>query len=103
MPGIDFNKLREQITMEEVLDLLGFEPSLGTDDQWYGPCPFHETRVGTHPFSVNVARRRFFCHKCRRHGNQLELWTQFTRHPFHSACILLCHALGRDIPWIHRW
>ena len=25
MPGIDFNQLRHEITMEQVLDLLGFE------------------------------------------------------------------------------
>ena len=27
MPGIDFKRLRAEITMEEVLNLLGFEPS----------------------------------------------------------------------------
>ena len=27
MPGIDFNKLRQEITMEEVLNLLDFEPT----------------------------------------------------------------------------
>ncbi len=103
MPGIDFNRLREEITMEQVLDLLGFEPSHATGDQWYGPCPFHESRARHHPFSVNVAKRCFYCHKCHREGNQLGLWAQFTRQPFHSACIRLCHALGRDVPWIHRW
>jgi DNA primase len=103
MPGIDFNRLREEITMEEVLDLLGFEPSRGRGDQWYGPCPFHDSRPGRHSFSVNVAERRFSCHKCGRYGNQLELWAQFTRQSFYRACIHLCRARGRDIPWIHRW
>ena len=27
MPGVDFDKLRTEITMEQVLNLLGFEPS----------------------------------------------------------------------------
>ena len=37
MPGVDFNRLRAEITMEQVLDLLGFQPSQRTGDQWYGP------------------------------------------------------------------
>ena len=36
MPGIDFDRLRTQITMEQVLDLLGFKPCQRTGDQWYG-------------------------------------------------------------------
>jgi hypothetical protein len=27
MPGIDFDRLRREISMEQILDLLGFEPS----------------------------------------------------------------------------
>jgi hypothetical protein len=38
MPGIDFHRLRQEITMEQVLTLLGFEPSQRTGDQWYVPC-----------------------------------------------------------------
>ena len=49
MPGIDFNRLRAEITMEQVLNLLGFEPSSRTDDQWYGRCPLHESTSTTQP------------------------------------------------------
>jgi hypothetical protein len=39
MPGIDFDRLRREITMEQVLQLLGFQPTQRTGVQWYGGCP----------------------------------------------------------------
>jgi hypothetical protein len=33
----------------------------------------------------------------------LELWAAYIQKPLHPAMIDLCHALGRDIPWIYRW
>lgn len=103
MPGIDFARLRREITMQDVLYLVGFQPSQATGDQWYGGCPLHgSTSDRPRHFSVNLASRRYCCHKCHSHGNQLELWAAFTRQKFHSAMIALCHALGREIPWIRR-
>ena len=103
MPGIDFARLRQEITMEDVLHLVGFQPCQATGDQWYGACPLHaSTSARPRHFSVNVARRRYYCHKCRSHGNHLELWAAFTQRQLHPAMIELCHALGRNIPWIPR-
>jgi hypothetical protein len=76
----------------------------GSGDQWYGACPLHGSSSGrARHFSVNVAKRRYCCHKCRSQGNQLELWATFTKTQLHPAMIELCHALGRDVPWIRRW
>lgn len=104
MPGVDFHRLRAEITMEQVLNLLGFEPSRRRGDQWYGCCPLH----GSAParcqfFSVNVAIRRYYCHRCHSQGNQLELWAAATKLPMHPAAIALCRLLGREVPWIRRW
>jgi DNA primase len=104
MPGIDFHRLRREITMEQVLDLLAFQPSQRTGDQWYGGCPVHgSTSDRARHFSVNVATRRYHCHKCHSQGNQLELWAAVAEKKLHPAMIDLCHALGREIPWIRRW
>ena len=104
MPGIDFNRLRAEITMEQVLVLLGFEPSHRTGDQWYGCCPLHDSTSGrSRFFSVNVAIGRYCCHRCHNKGNQLELWAAFKMMSLHQAAIDLCHALGRDVPWIQHW
>jgi len=74
MPGVDFDRVRTEITMEQVLDLLGFRPSNRSGMQWYGICPLHEPRPGhRRSFSVNVAIGRYCCHRCHSQGNQLEL------------------------------
>lgn len=104
MPGVDFNKVRTEIPIEQVLNLLGFQPSARSGVQWYGRCPLHESTPGRHRcFSANVALGRYFCHRCHSHGNQLELWAAATKLPLHQAAIDLCHRLGRDVPWIRRW
>ena len=104
MPGIDFDRVRAEITMEQVLSLLGFQPSSRSGVQWYGSCPLHEsTSNRRRSFSVNVAIGRYFCHRCQSHGHQLELWAAATKLSLHQAAIDLCRRLGRDIPWIRRW
>jgi DNA primase len=103
VPGVDFDRVRADITMEHVLELLAFQPVSRSGPQWYGPCPLHEsTSRRQHCFSVNVALARYYCHRCHSHGNQLELWAAATRLPLHRAAIDLCQRLGRHVPWIYR-
>ena len=74
MPGVDFNVLRTEITMEQVLNQLGFQPTNRSGNQLHGPCPVHgSTSSGSRTFSVNLD----------------------------SAD--LCRVLGREVPWIERW
>jgi len=102
--GVDFDRVRAEITMEQVLSLLGFQPSKRSGLQWYGRCPLHEsTSERCRSFSVNLAIGRFYCHHCRSHGNQLELWAAATKPPLHHAAIDLCLRAGRDVPWIRHW
>jgi hypothetical protein len=104
MPGIDFDRLRAEVGMQQVLQLLGFEPKRCHGDQWYGDCPLRECPPRRHPcFSVNVAMGRYHCHRCHRHGHQIELWAEATGLLLYPAAIHLCAALGREVPWIQRW
>jgi len=104
MPGVDFDRVRAEITMQQVLQLLGFEPSRCRGEQWYGRCPLPGCRPSRRPsFSVNVAIGRYYCHRCHRHGHQLELWAEATGLLLYPAAIDLCAALGREVPWIQRW
>ncbi len=100
MSGIDFHRLRAEITMERVLTQLRFQPVSRTGDQLHGPCPVHRsTSPGARTFSVNLRSQRYYCHKCHSHGNQLELWAATQQQTFYPAMIALCHALGHSIPW----
>jgi DNA primase len=104
MPGVDFDRLRAEITMEEVLQLLGFAPARCAGPQWYGCCPLHASSSPRDTsFSVNVTIRRYRCHRCGSRGNQLELWATATGLRLHPAAITLCERLGREVPWIHSW
>ena len=61
--------------MEQVLDLLGFQPSKRSGVQWYGSCPLHASPSGhRRSFSVNRVPGLgcYYRHGCRSHGNQLE-------------------------------
>lgn len=100
MPGIDFARLRAEITMEQVLDQLGFEPVARLGGQLRGPCPVHGSSwPRSCTFSVNLRKRRYYCHKCHSHGNQLELWAAVHDLPIYEAALDLCRALGRPVPW----
>lgn len=105
MPGIDFDRLRAEVPMQQVLRLLGFEPKRCRGDQWYGHCPMRDCppRRGRLCFSVNVALGRYYCHRCERHGHQLELWAEATGLLLYPAAINLCTTLAREVPWIRRW
>ena len=104
MAGVDYRVLRNEITIKEVLDQLGFEPTSQAGDQLHGPCPVHgSTSVGSRSLSVNLRTGRYYCHKCGSHGNQLELWAAVHRMTIYEAAIDVCRALGRDVPWVERW
>lgn len=104
MPGVDFNVLRNEITMEQVLNQLGFQPTTRSANQLHGPCPVHRsTSKSSGTFSVNLATGRYYCHKCHSKGNQLELWAAVYKLTIYEAAVNLCNDLGRDVPWIKRW
>ena len=103
MPGIDFNRLRHEITMEQVLELLDFESLRRRGVQWYGFCPLHESESKhRRAFSVNIAMGCYCCHKCGSRGDQFALWAEATQTPIRQATINLCQQLRQDVPWIKR-
>ena len=101
MPGIDFDILRREITMQQVLNQLGFHATSQRGHQLRGPCHIHgSASPGSRSFSVNLERGRYQCFSCGSKGNQLELWAEARRLRIYEAAIDLCQALGREVPWI---
>lgn len=104
MPGVDFEVLRREITMQQVLDEIGFKPTHRNGDQLYGPCPIHgTTSEDSRVFSVNFSKGRYYCHQCKSYGNPLELYAAVHDMTIYQAAIELCSVLDRDVPWIKRW
>ncbi len=99
MPGIDYRELRRQITMREVLDLIGFQATSRHGPQLRGLCPIPACRCTSgRPFSVHLDRQVYHCFACHSHGNALDLWAAVRGLSLHDAASDLCHALNLDLP-----
>jgi len=80
---LDFARLRQQISIEQVLRELHWWDCLkGNGAQRRGPCPIHESS-SSHGrcFSVNLEKNVFQCFdaSCGVKGNVLDLWAQSQR------------------------
>ena len=99
MPGIDYRQLRQQITMREILDLIGFQPTSRHGSQLRGPCPIPGcSSASDRSFSVHLARQVYHCFACRSRGNPLDLWAAVRGLPIHQAAMDLCHVTNLDPP-----
>lgn len=108
MPAINFARLKQQITIQDVLELIGWEPIRRNGAEWRGPCPFHVSQSRnpemSRSFAVNVLKHCFHCKnsECGVHGNAFDLWIQHERYgdEVHLAAQHLCAEIGLDVPWI---
>ena len=76
--SIDFAYVRSQVTMEQVLEHLGYFDRLrGSGTQRRGPCPIHGSkRTRGNSFSVHLGKGVFQCFHppCKASGNVLDFW-----------------------------
>lgn len=101
MPGIDYYQVRQQVSMTQVLDLIGFQATERRGPQVRGPCPIPDCRSTSHRvFSVHLTSQIYHCFACNSHGNPLDLWAAVRRLPLHPAAIDLCRTTGLPLPWL---
>jgi DNA primase len=101
MPGIDYRQLRQQITMREVLDLIGFQPTWRRGPQLRGACPIPGcSSASDRSFSVHLTRQVYHCFACRSRGNALDLWAAIRDLPIHQAAMDLCQVTKLDPLWL---
>lgn len=99
MPGIDFRTLRAQVSMAQVLDLIGFEPQTSTTAEWRGACPIHRsTSPRSRSFAVHVGRKVYQGFRCGSAGNHLDLYAAVTQQDLYQAALDLCNKLNQPVP-----
>jgi DNA primase len=100
MPGIHFQEVRSQVSMDQVLELLGFVTRERHGDELRGGCPVHGSRSKSRSFSANIRKRVYRCFRCGSAGNHLELYAAATHQGLYAAAIELCQRVGCAVPWI---
>jgi transposase len=90
-PKVDFAFLRQQVTLEQVLQHLGLLHTLrGRGLQRRGPCPIHGQPNNKQPtFSAHLGKHLFQCFHpdCRAQGNVLDLWAAVHQLPLYEAAL----------------
>jgi len=101
MPGIDLRQVRREITIQQVLDLLGFVPTARSGLRLRGPCLIHDdSRPQSRVFSVHLGFHRYRCFRCHSAGTQLDLWAAAHGLSIYAAARNLCDRLGIPIPYL---
>jgi len=99
--AIDFQRLRQRISIEQVLRHLGFWEELrGTGPQLRGPCPIHDDGERRHDsFSVHARKNIFRCFhaECGASGNVLDLWAAVRQLPLPEAARDLAVTFNLDV------
>jgi transposase len=95
-PKVDFAFLRQQVSMEQVLNHLGLLDSLrGRGQQRRGPCPIHGQAGDRQPtFSAHLGKHVFQCFQveCGAQGNVLDLWAALHQLPLYEAALHLAET-----------
>jgi hypothetical protein len=93
---VDFAFLREQVTMEQVLERLGMLSKLrARGQQRRGPCPIHSQPTDRQPtFSAHLGKNIFQCFHvdCAAQGNVLDLWAAVHHLALYDAALHLAEA-----------
>jgi transposase len=93
---IDLGFLREQVTMEQVLERLGILGSLrARGHQRRGPCPIHSQPTDRQrTFSAHLGKNVFQCFHadCAAQGNVLDLWAAVHHLPVYEAALDLAET-----------
>jgi hypothetical protein len=99
--SIDFARLRELVTMRQVLELLGWQHAARHGAQLRGPCPIHRSQnPQSRSLSVNIEKQAYRCFgaRCGSKGNQLDLYAAATGQRLYDAALDLCQRLGLEPP-----
>lgn len=99
---IDFQALKAEVSVLDVLGLFDWRPVRERGDELRGPCPVHGSSSPTSAvFAVSPLKNAWKCHKCQAGGNQLDLAARYFNLPPDQVvrvAAALCRELAREIP-----
>ena len=99
MSGIDYALLRQQLSLTQVLELLGFTAMTRRGPQLRGPCPVHGSRTPrSRSFAAHLEKNCWHCFGCGAGGNALDLYLAVTRLPVYEGALELCARLHLPVP-----
>jgi transposase len=97
-PFIDYEYLRSQINISDILDHLRLKTGMRVrGGVMRGPCPVHgDASKGGRTFSVDLDKNIYQCFDsgCGSKGNVLDLWAAIQRLPLYEAASLLARTFG---------
>jgi DNA primase len=99
--SLDFARLRDLVTMNQVLELLDWHPVEERGPRLRGPCPVHRSENSqSRSLSVQLDKHVYRCFAacCGSKGNQLDLYAAATNQPLYNAAVDLCQRLGIEPP-----
>jgi len=102
MPGIDFALVRRQVSLTQVLELVGFTATTRRGPQLRGPCPVHGSAPRSRSFAAHLQKHCWHCFGCGAGGNALDLYLAVTKLPVYDGALELCARLGVDAPRRHH-
>jgi DNA primase len=101
--AIDYAALREQVSLQQVLERASRIPLRGV--QHRGPFPLHESSSTTgRKFSANLRRQVFRCFEpsCGAQGNVLDFWQKHSGLELYEAAEDLAKTFGIEIPVLQK-
>jgi len=98
MTGIDFALLRRQVSLTQVLELVGFTAVTRRGPRVRGPCPVHRSAPGSRSFAAHLDKNCWQCFRCGAGGNALDLYLAVTKLPVYDGALELCARLGISPP-----
>jgi len=99
MQLIDYRRVREAVSLADVLQTIDYMATRWTGERGYGDCPLG-CGGGTRCCSFDLGKNLWFCHHCMEGGNPLDLFQKKYCYSLFQAAMHLCGMKGIEIPWI---
>jgi DNA primase len=75
----DWKCLNLALPAHQVAEMLGLECHAYTGRWWRGRCPFHQSgALRSRSMQINCVLRLYYCHRCHRSGDLIDLVARVT-------------------------